>query len=249
MGAWMGPVIVGVLLAALVSGIPDGAVSSVNQILTADSGNVANVTVGPGIIYTQDINHTSSTRTWAGVFGNITGQIALRGTNQHSIKNWSIQEGASLFSDIVGSQYPLVLAYNDSTGIPKWTGLAGTPVNGTAFDASVGLDAERSDSGTNTLANASAVFMLGNKTVAAAASAAAFPFWFNNSVRQSGGAYQNVLLDDGTGNLLFASLARGFSASELAFDNLTQANYQAIVYAGNLGSDEAETYALYLELQ
>ncbi len=259
-----GLMIVGIF-GALAHATPSGADIVDNGAQNANLVTGSTDAVVGGIIYQINLNATSTTNLWAAANGNVTGYIALRGSNKYSIKNWTSSNSA-LFDDFADtSEANLVIAYN-GTSVPAWANIAPDALTGAEIDTRLGLDASKSDAASQTFDGSVTGYHLGNQSLVTIASAGANLIFYNYTNKTSGAhtaatnnaRYQTAFLNDGTSQSMFVTRAvtnftnnGGNSAFGLikAYDNSSNVNFQLLLYANNSGTEATTTYYYYVELQ
>ncbi|MBI5036196.1 hypothetical protein HZC09_02535 [Candidatus Micrarchaeota archaeon] len=221
--------------------------SSVKPQPQADRASVAEV----GVAYNLTVAATSQTNYWAGIYGNITGEIKLRGASNRSIFDWSI---GAMRNQSSKNYYPLLFAYN-GTSIPLWSSLSGNPFSGAAIDSLFSIESSRADSGSNTFTGAPTSFVVGNKSINAGAGGAARLLSYRVTDQASRASqevshyYETQVLNDTSGNALFASILRPIDQNMLLFDNASQGNFQMILFSNSTNSGQVPNYEFYLQLE
>ena len=205
--------------------------------VTPGSSSNANLTDEPGQHNASAGNLTemnmfvfSSTNTWQGYFGNVSGAITLSNSAGNAMYNWSI-----------ASPTGEVYASNDST--INWTSIDcfDMETNVANLEASFNVPENATDGVDET-------FNLNNHAVFTTAGTDFSSGICNNTklFNDGGvGTFDVVLLEDADGKVVFTSL---LLEDETGFDGRTY-DFQMIVLEDGRGNTETTTYYFWLEIQ
>jgi hypothetical protein len=247
------------LLTPLAFALPDGAAvtnvgSGTEGALTDDTGTASG---NAGWIYNLDLDAYSATNYWAGIWGNVSGNVELR------------DGGGKIFFTQAMANPPkasggqgvrtMVFAFNVADTVPNFGGLNTNLRTGAQTDTLTGVTGPLTDSATSLFTSQSfSKLVVGNQSLQNNVTSAA---WCARMYNATSGAlidpacaYMTVSLNDGSNNLLFASQAvnpyavNGVTPVRI-FDNVTVAHYQMILYVNNSGQSIAQNYEMFLELR
>jgi len=207
-----------------------------------------------GTIYHLDLNGNSTTNYWAGVWGNVSGDVVLRASTGEifMLKAMTLPGPESSTGQGVRT---LVFAYNVADGVPNFGALNAVPRSGGSIDTVTGVPTSLTDSATSLFTTTSfANLVTGNKTINGNAANSAWGARVFDSVAgtliSSSSLFMTMALNDGTNNLLFVTNAYDpYVESRKIFDNVTFAHYQMLLYVNNSGTANAQNYEFFLELR
>ena len=229
--------VLGVLVfgSVLVFAAPNGA-ESVTQVTSttalADSPDT-NLAL-EGNITEVDVNGYSTTQTWQGYFGNVTGTVQLADSSDNVMYNWSLAnpEGEIYASTASSITWSSVACFNFT-------------LNGAALEALFNIDSGDVDGVDETFAVKNHDLFYTNNIEFAADSCDSVQL-YDSTGASTDGSFEEVLLTDGT-NTIFASLLE--EASINGFDNRDH-DFQMLVLEDGHGTDTSTTtYYFYVELE
>lgn len=191
---------------------------------SAIAGNVTELTVVGN----------SVTQSWQGYYGNVSGTIMLEDSSGNTMYNWSLAspQGEIFASEDSSVSWSNVQCFN-------WT------ENGTTLETTYNVnDSVDGVNETFTDGNSHVAFSVGSTSFSAGECMSADIF--DNSGSSSDGTFEEVLLAQSTGQIIFASLleedASGFDGSSHDFEML-------VLEDGHSGNTETTAYYFYVELE
>lgn len=184
----------------------------------AIAGNVTELT----------ISGKTSTQSWQGYFGNVSGTIELANGLGDVMYNWS---AANPSGEVLAS-----VAQN-----VDWVNLGcfDLATDGAALESSYNIDADAVD-GVNETFTGTADIITAGKSLTGCSSAEIF-----DETGSSNGVFVETLLTDGV-NPVFASILEN---DELGFDNSTHDFEMLVLEDGHLGDTTPTTYYFFVELE
>jgi len=204
-----------------------------SQTVQAQAGNVSQLNI---FAYT-------TTRTWQGYYGNVTGQILLGDAGGNVIYNW---EAANPSGQIYASTSQVsfdesnIFCYN-------FTKFEGSYLNISAYEESLGLSDTSAD-GVNETFNMSLEydpFYIGVKYINVTCPVT---YLLNASNQSSRNTYQELMLyDNSSSNVVFASIIRPHGIS--GFDGNIWDFQMIVTENGHLADTQATTYYFYISLE
>jgi len=219
-------------LALLLASVAYAAPGGVDTVVQTDLGSVDtssgdSVDLTGGNITQANLSANMSTNKWAGLLGNVTGQILLADANDNALKTWNA----------LGN-----IVYASTAAAPQWSNAfsasAVSDLAGAGYSYLVGAF---SDNFTNTFDDTTQNFDDSNIIAAV-----------NNAPRATttengnGDTWETFALTDGAGELVFAGVIQEDTTSYIAGNSV---DYQMLIpedeSAGNVGTT---TYNLWVEL-
>lgn len=210
----------------LVSAAEVGGANTTNW---ADNGAMAVPTaededVTAGHVYYGDLNTTQNTLRWAGIYGDTSGQLVLRDSNDDTFFQWAGVDGLYVYaSEEANVDFTTVTAADENDQ-----------------DAFIGTD-NAADNFTETFNESGVGF-----DSYAVGTLAAGAVQHTTELGAATGWYTFALADTG-GNPLWAATV---TAEQLSYDGATNAEYQLLIPEDETGGGAggATTYYFYLEL-
>jgi hypothetical protein len=210
---------------------PNGANVTVISSERASSDNPENTTAYAGNITSVDISGRSTTQSWQGYFGNVTGTIQLEGANGSVFYNWS---ASSPSGEVYATRAQEINFATIACASQQ------TIINEESF---IGQNSNDSDSVTNTFnSNLHPEFFVGKNQISANSCNATNIF--GPSGEQSTSFFE-VLLADGAQNIVYTSILE----QDTPGFNSRPHDFQMIVGENGHGTDtETTSYYFYVEL-
>ncbi len=198
-----------------VIGTDRGSVGTTTQSLQAQAGNVTEI----------DINATSITNSWAGFYGNVSGNITLQNAAGNVFYNWAI---SSPSGEVFASR-------NDTI---SWSSIAcANAGNISNEETALGQTAADSDSVTNTFSGTShPSFDVGTTTLTGCPSTNAYDNTGAQTTR-----FFNVLLADSASHVVYTTL---LNATSTGFDGGTY-DFEILVGEDGHGAAASTTTTIY----
>ena len=254
---------VGLLFSSFVVAAADGA--AINDIGGASTGSDSADTdaagtkaVNAGNVYHLDLDAESTTNYWAGVWGNVSGKVELRTSTNEIFLTESMTLPGPRQDGFDQGVRTLVFAWNVADTVPDFANLNVAPRTGANIDTVTGVDNSLTDAASNIYTeNSLSRLIIGTKQMNSQVANAA---WCARSHNATSGMlifndcalYTNMVLNDGSNNLLFMAEASNPYAGPTPwkiFNNLTFAHYQMLLFVNNSGNNNAQNYEFFLELR
>ncbi len=204
-----------------------------SQTVAASAGNVSQINI---YAYT-------TTKTWQGYYGNVTGKILLGDASGKVIYDWNTANPAGqIYASTSQASFAdgNIFCYN-------FTKFEGSYLNLSAYEASLGLSNSSAD-GVNETFNVSMnydAFYISTTYINASCPVS---YLYNASNQSNRNTYQELLLYDNTSNaVVFASIIRpggiiGFDGNICDFQMIVAEN-------GHLADEQTTTYYFYVALE
>jgi len=227
--------ILGVLAIAGATALPSGPSSAtVIGSTTYGGAGAANLSAIAGNVTEVNFAGVSTSQTWQGYFGNVTGTIVLSNAQNQSLYNWAL---ASPSGQVYATR---------TASVPAWTSIRCANASEiVAEDTVLGVnESTAQDSVNKTFLNTTAFnqFYVGGAIINTTQNCAAVNL--NNGTGPSTN-FQEVLLSDNA-NRVYTSL---LTKDSNGFDNRTHDFEMLVGENGHLGDTTATPYYFYLELQ
>jgi hypothetical protein len=227
--------LLGVMSAFTVIAAPSGPSSY--QVLGSSSfpaAGAANISAIAGNVSELNFEANTSTSTWQGYFGNVTGTVVLGNANNKTMYNWNLASPA-------GQIYATRLAT-----VPTWSSIqCASSVQVNDEDAELGVNQSRDqDSVNNTFLNTVSFdsFYVGNVSIAPSPSCYATNL--NGASGTPSSSFAEVLLHD-SNELIYTAL---ITTPTAGFDGLEHQFQMLVGENGHNGNTAATPYYFYLEL-
>ncbi len=200
------------------------AVSDAAQSAQAQAGNVTEL----------NIQGFSTTQSWQGYFGNITGSIMLADANDNVLYNWSL---ASPQGEIYASNSSSITWANAACF--NWS------ANGTSLESAYNIEPSDVDGVNETFSYSNDHELFYTNNIQFNAGQCMTAFIFDNTGASVDNNFEEVLMTDGQ-NIIFTSLLEQNLAG---FDNKTH-DFEMLVLEDGHGTNVATTtYYFWLELE
>ncbi len=213
---------------------PTGATLSYNKTETVSPAAAGSSTTAGGSFTTLVLNATTQTPRWKAYVGNVTGKFTLRNANNYTIYDWGS------LSSVSGE------VYASRSQSPSWSSIqcvSGGAI--TAEESALNISGASVDSINNTFnGTVHRSFWVGTKKISAS-TCRAIATYVNSTAQNTGenASFQEVLLMDGSQNLIFTAL---IDDDTLGYD-LDTYDFQMIVPESEYATTP-HTYYFWLEL-
>ncbi|MBR9705071.1 hypothetical protein GOV12_06680 [Candidatus Pacearchaeota archaeon] len=247
-------VMLGSIVLIYAAGIPSGATLTPNKNETAPADPPGSISAFAGNVTEMNIDATSTTKTWQGYYGNITGVVELTDGSNNTLYNWTVDSpnGEVYASNESGVIWTNIMCFNftaNGTGcltgdIPNRGGTSACGTNLTQINLYYNINETRDVDGVNDTFNRLDHDLFYTNSLQFSAGECPTTRLHNNVGTEY---FQEILLWSPDSNAtVFASKIYNDDAS---FDEKT-VDFEMIVLEDGHGTDEAiTTYYFYAELE